>query len=235
MKINFTKDKEFIGRMFDEISPVYDRMNHIMSGGQDLKWRRQAVSYVQSLGNHYRNILDLAAGSGDFGKEFLKLNPDVIYSADLSLEMLKINRSKINTNNSFQIKADAENLPFKNGFFDLCGISFGLRNFENIHVSLSEIGRVIKSNGLFIVIEMFKPMKPSLVNSAFKLYFNKLVPKVGNVMSRSKYAYNYLHKSVDNFIPVDSFINIVEKHGFITIGKKRNFSDIVYSVCFRKS
>ena len=220
--------------MFDEIAASYDRMNHLMSGGQDLMWRKKAVKYLLSLDLKINNVLDLAAGSGDFGREFLKLNPSNIFSVDLSIEMLKINHKKIKSTNNYPVKANAENLPFNNNFFDLCGISFGLRNFENMELCLKEIYRVLNVNGHFFVIEMFKPMKNNLFNKSFKMYFKNFVPIAGNFISSSKYAYNYLHCSVDNFIPVDSFINIAEYHGFKMIKKNRNFSDIVYSVCFKK-
>lgn len=232
--MKFSKEKQFIGRMFDEISPAYDRMNHIMSAGRDLKWRREAVKYLSSLGRDYKNILDLAAGSGDFGKEFMKLKPGKLLSIDLSLEMLKINRVKIPGAFNTQIKADAEYLPFENEFFDLCGISFGVRNFNNIEFCVKETCRVLKKGGLFVVIEMFKPLNQNLFNKFFKFYFSKLVPVAGNFMSQSRYAYNYLHDSVDNFMPVDSFISVGVTNGFRLKSKVRNFSDIVYTVCFQK-
>ena len=220
--------------MFDEISPSYDRMNHLMSAGQDLRWRKKAVQYLSSIETKYKYILDLASGSGDFGREFMKLNPDLLFSADFSIEMLKINRNKIKNTNNCLLKADAENLPFQDCFFDICGISFGIRNFEKLELCLKEIHRVLNINGLFFIIEMFKPLHTNLFNRTFKQYFNKFVPLVGNLVSHSKYAYNYLHSSVDNFISVDSFISIAENNGFSLINRYSNFSDIVYSVCLKK-
>jgi demethylmenaquinone methyltransferase/2-methoxy-6-polyprenyl-1,4-benzoquinol methylase len=233
--MEYSKDKNIIGRMFDEISPSYDMMNHIMSGGLDLIWRKKAVKYLSSLDLNFSNILDLAAGSGDFGKEFMKLKPRQLYSADLSREMLIINSKKIKSARNLPIIADAENLPFKNNLFDLCGISFGIRNFENIELCLKEIQRVLNENGILIVIEMFKPHNANLFNKSFKLYFNKLVPRIGNFVSGSNYAYNYLHQSVDSFLTVGSFINITEKNGLKLVNKINNFSDIVFTVCFKKS
>jgi demethylmenaquinone methyltransferase/2-methoxy-6-polyprenyl-1,4-benzoquinol methylase len=232
--MDFNKDRKFISKMFDEISVSYDKMNHLMSAGQDLIWRKKAVKYLTSLDIKFKRILDLAAGSGDFGREFLKLNPELLFSADFSIEMLKINKKKLNSKKNIAIKADSEKLPFQNNFFDLCGISFGVRNFEHLEICISEIHRVLAANGLFCVIEMFKPAHETLFNKTFRFYFNKIVPGIGNLISRSKYAYNYLHSSVDNFIAVDRFISIAESGGFKLINKKNNFSDIVYSVCFQK-
>ena len=232
--MKFTKNRQFVGKMFDEISPTYDTLNHFMSGFQDIRWRKKAVKYLLSLNRLYKNILDLASGSGDFGKEFLKLKPRRIYSVDISLEMLKINRQKINNNINHQIKADSENLPFVNNCCDLCGIAFGIRNFENLDKCLKEIHRVLNDNGILFVIEMFKPHSDRLFDKSFKFYFEKLIPKLGNSVSKSKYAYDYLCDSVDNFLPVDNFISLAQDSGFTLIRKVNNFSGIVYSVCLVK-
>ncbi len=233
--MSYTKDKQFISKMFDEISPSYDRMNHLMSCWQDLRWRKIGVKYLQSLNGKYEHILDLAAGSGDFGREFLKLKPVKLFSADISPGMLKVNREKNNSNVNNIIIADAEKLPFRNNYFDLCGIAFGIRNFENLERCIQEICRVLKPGCYLYVIEMFKPQRNNLFDKSFRLYFNKFVPLIGNLLSRSKYAYNYLHYSVDNFLTVDSFVNMAEANGLKLVNKQKNFSDIVYSVCFRKN
>ena len=116
--MKYDKNRKFVGKMFDDISLSYDIMNHIMSGFQDLRWRKKAVKYLASLDNSYSNILDLAAGSGDFGKEFLKLDPEKMYSVDLSIGMLEINSGKISCKNNLQVKSDAESLPFRDNYFD---------------------------------------------------------------------------------------------------------------------
>jgi demethylmenaquinone methyltransferase/2-methoxy-6-polyprenyl-1,4-benzoquinol methylase len=90
--MKYTKNKQFIGEMFDEISPLTISLTTILSGYQDNRWRKSAVKYLASISQNYENILDLASGSGDLGMEFLKLKPKKIFSADLSLEMLKIDK-----------------------------------------------------------------------------------------------------------------------------------------------
>jgi demethylmenaquinone methyltransferase/2-methoxy-6-polyprenyl-1,4-benzoquinol methylase len=233
--MKFDKNRKFVGKMFDEISPTYDRLNHIMSAFQDLRWRRKAVKYLLTINKSYKKIIDLASGSGDFGKEFLKLKPENIFSVDLSFEMLKINRQKIKSSANFQIKADSENLPFVNNCFDLCGIAFGIRNFENLEGCLREINRVLNNNGILFVTEMFKPGSERILNKSFKFYFEKLMPKLGNSVSGSSYAYNYLFESVDNFMTVQNFISLAQNSGFKLIKKLNNFYGIVYSVCFQKT
>lgn len=232
--MKYTKNKEFIGNMFDEISPTYDRLNHLLSGYQDNRWRKDAVKYLASISGSYDNILDLASGSGDLGMEFINLNPKRIFSADLSLEMLKIDMEKLPKSINQTVKTEAEHLPFKSGYFDLCGIGFGVRNFEHLSDCISEIVRVLKPGGKFVTIEMFKPLKPGILNKSFRLYFEKVLPKIGNRMAKSEYAYNYLFESVDNFINIAEYSAILQKCGLKILRTKNNFLGIVNSVFAEK-
>ena len=232
--MKYTKNKQFIGGMFDEISPTYDKLNHILSGYQDNRWRKSAVKYLASISQHYENILDLASGSGDLGMEFLNLKPKKIFSADLSLEMLKIDKKKLPAEINQTIKAEAASLPFKNEFFDLCGIGFGVRNFENLPECIAEINRVLKPGAKFITIEMFKPLKQNIANRSFRLYFEKILPKIGNRVSKSEYAYSYLFESVDNFINIQQYSEILQKSGFRILKTTNNFLGIVNSVFAEK-
>ena len=232
--MKFTRDKKFIGKMFDEISPTYDRLNHLLSGYQDKRWRKSAVKYLASLNTEYKYILDLAAGSGDLGMEFLKLNPKKIYSVDLSSEMLKLNQNKLPADINVTVQADAENLPFENDYFDLCGIAFGVRNFQSLENCIKQINRVLKPGAKFLTIEMFKPEKNTITNKSFKLYFEKVMPKLGNAISKSDYAYNYLCESVDNFLAVNEYSALLEEKGFKILKTKNNFLGFVQSVFAEK-
>lgn len=220
--------------MFDEISPTYDRLNHLLSGYQDIRWRKKAVRFLATLQHEYNMILDLAAGSGDLGLEFLKLKPNKIYSTDLSAEMLKINAEKLPKDINVTKQADAEHLPFDDNFFDLCGIAFGVRNFQNLENCVKEINRVLKPGAKFVTIEMFKPEKKNFANKSFKLYFEKVLPKIGNTLSNSDYAYDYLFQSVDNFMSHNAYSALLEANGFKTIKMSNNFLGFVYSVFAEK-
>jgi len=232
--MKYTKNKQFIGGMFDEISPTYDKLNHLLSGYQDNRWRKGAVKYLASLSTSYENVLDLASGSGDLGMEFLKLQPKRIFSADLSFEMLKIDKAKLPADINQAVKAEAEHLPFKSGYFDLCGIGFGVRNFERLSECTTEIARVLKPGGKFITIEMFKPLKPNIANKSFRLYFEKILPKIGNTLSKSDYAYSYLFESVDNFINIQQYSEILQNSGFKILKTTNNFLGIVNSIFAEK-
>jgi demethylmenaquinone methyltransferase/2-methoxy-6-polyprenyl-1,4-benzoquinol methylase len=230
----FTKDKKFISGMFDEISPTYDKLNHLFSVNQDKRWRRLAIKQLQKRGFKPKYILDLAAGSGDLGVEFLKLNPEKIFSADISLEMLRINGEKNQDQRNILIKAEAERLPFPDNFFDIAGISFGIRNFEKLEICVKEIHRVLKKGGILLVIEMFRPEKKKIIHSIFDFYFSKLVPRIGNKLSKSTYAYNYLFNSVNTFKSVDEYCGILEASGYKIEYKKNNFLGIVNTVFAKK-
>lgn len=232
--MRYTKNKEFIGNMFDEISPTYDKLNHLLSGYQDNRWRKGAVKYLASISANYENILDLASGSGDLGMEFMDLNPKKLFSADLSLEMLKIDKEKLPEAINQTVKAEAEHLPFRSAYFDLCGIGFGVRNFEHLSECIMEISRVLKPGGKFVTIEMFKPLKANIANRSFRLYFEKVLPKIGNRMAKSEYAYSYLFESVDNFINIAEYSEILQKCGFKILKTKNNFLGIVNSVFAEK-
>ena len=232
--MKFTKNKEFIGNMFDEISPTYDKLNHVLSGYQDNRWRKSAVKYLASLNPVYSNILDLASGSGDLGMEFLKLSPKKLVSADLSYGMLEINKQKLPAELNTVIKTEAQFLPFRDNFFDLCGIGFGVRNFEHLNECIIEISRVLKKGAKFVTIEMFKPERPNIANRSFRLYFEKILPKIGNKVSKSEYAYSYLFESVDNFLTPAEYIKLLDNAGFKLLKRKNNFLGIVNTVIAEK-
>jgi demethylmenaquinone methyltransferase/2-methoxy-6-polyprenyl-1,4-benzoquinol methylase len=229
-----SKNPVLIGQMFDEISPKYDLLNHLISAGQDIRWRKNAIKELRKLNTEYNAILDLAAGSGDLSKEMLNLSPGILISADLSLEMLKITSEKINDKRNVLIRADAANLPFGDNTFDLVGISFGVRNFEYLDKALTEIFRVLKPGGKFLTIEMFKSTSRNYILKGFLFYFNKLVPRVGKMISRSEYAYNYLFKSVATFKTIYEYKSLLKNTGFTVLSSKNNFLGIVYSTIASK-
>ena len=228
------KDKLVVGKMFDEISPTYDKLNHLMSGWQDIKWRRKAIHVLSKLNDTYEFILDLAAGSGDLTEQLLKLSPRYLFSVDLSLEMLKINKFKVNDNKNILLKSDALNLPFQNNFLNLVGISFGVRNFEKLENTIIEINRVLKNGGLFLTIEMFKNLKKSFFLRCFSFYFSKIVPKLGKILSKNQYAYSYLFQSVDSFLSIEEYSNLLMKNGFEITYIKNNFLGVVNTIIARK-
>jgi demethylmenaquinone methyltransferase / 2-methoxy-6-polyprenyl-1,4-benzoquinol methylase len=225
------KSRKQISKMFDDIAPKYDFLNHLFTMNQDKKWRREIIKYLKTINRDFVNVLDIASGTGDLTKELLKLNPNQVLSCDISEKMLEVQKKKIKSEKLKIDVADVEELPYKSNSIDLVTIGFGVRNFENLEKSLKEIHRVLSTDGIFVVLEMFSRNKK---DDAFDVYFNKLIPKIGNKISKSSYAYNYLFKSVNSFYNVDDFNKIISENGFKKIHCKNNFLGVVYTVYFQK-
>jgi demethylmenaquinone methyltransferase / 2-methoxy-6-polyprenyl-1,4-benzoquinol methylase len=225
------KSRKQISKMFDDIAPKYDFLNHLFTVNRDKKWRKDIVKYLKAKNIKLDSILDIASGTGDLTKELLSLNPKVLYSCDISEKMLEVQKNKIKDERLRIDVADVQNLPNENSSIDLSTIGFGIRNFEDIKKSLYEIHRVLNTDGILIVLEMFSRKKKG---GAFDVYFNKLIPRVGKRVSKNSYAYNYLFNSVNSFYNIDDFTKIVEESGFKCIHTKNNFLGLVHTVYFQK-
>ena len=227
------KSRKKIEAMFDEIAPSYDRLNHLFTARSDIIWRSKIVSELKKKEIKFSNIVDLASGTGDLTLELLKLNPEKIYAVDISKKMLELQRIKISDERLELIQAEAASMPFEDESIDLVTIGFGVRNFDNLNESLAEIHRVLKPGGYLIIIEMFKAEKIS--SRIFNFYFSKIMPFLGNKLSKSKSAYNYLSDSVQNFLTVPEFTGVCKKNGFTLEKSVNNFIGVVNSVYLRKS
>ncbi|MDQ3021733.1 MAG: ubiquinone/menaquinone biosynthesis methyltransferase [Bacteroidota bacterium] len=233
LTVNIDKSKKKIELMFDEIAPSYDRLNHLFTMNLDLRWRKEIINYIKRENFPADNILDVASGTGDLTLELLSLDAKKIYASDISVNMLKIQKSKITDNRLKLIKADASNLPFENDYFDIVTIGFGVRNFDRLEKSLNEIKRVIKPGGKVVILEMFKTS--GFGTKLFNIYFGKVMPYFGNKISKSKYAYSYLFRSVDSFLKVNDFIKLCSNSGFKLEHHKNNFLGIVNTLYLTES
>jgi len=222
------KSRKKIEEMFDEIAPTYDKLNHLFTARSDIIWRRKIVKYLISTGRNFYNIVDLASGTGDLTIELLKLEPKKIYAVDISKKMLEIQKGKVNDKRLELIQAEAANMPFDDNSIDLVTIGFGIRNFEDLEISLKEIKRVLKNDGYLIILEMFKAEKIS--SKLFNYYFSRIMPFLGNKLSKSKTAYNYLSDSVQNFLTVKEFSDICKNNGFETEKTVNNFIGVVNTI-----
>ena len=145
--------------------------------------------------------------------------------------MLDVQREKIRNERLVILKADSEKMPLEDNSADILTIAFGVRNFENLENSLNEIRRVLKPKGILIVLEMFGMAKRNLL---FEFYFTRIMPVFGKIVSRSSYAYEYLHNSVMKFKTADEFNCLAGKNGFTLRKKENNFLKFVYSVYLQK-
>lgn len=212
--------KEQIALMFNRIAKTYDFLNHFLSFGIDIVWRKKAIQLIQKEQYNNPYILDIATGTADLAMEALALNPAKITGIDISEKMLEIASRKIKQkeldNRINLLLASAENLPFSNNTFDIITVGFGIRNTENLEKSLSEMYRVLKENGLAVILEFSHPPM-YVVRIFYNIYFNFILPFIGKIISRDYKAYSYLTQSVKAFPEGESFINIYKKSGFKNI------------------
>ena len=201
--------------MFNNIAPKYDFLNHFLSLGIDIIWRKKLVKLLKN--KNVEQILDVAAGTADLSIELSKLKPKKIYGVDISEEMLNIGKQKVqkkNLNNLIKLEiGDSENLQFKDYTFDAVTVSFGVRNFENLEKGISEMYRVLKSGGNLIVLEFSKP-ENKIFRALYNFYFFKILPFIGRIFSKDNSAYTYLPASVDNFPSRDKFAKMLLNLGF---------------------
>ena len=163
--------KEEVAEMFDNISDRYDFLNHFLSLGIDKIWRRKAIKQLLSI--QANKIIDIATGTGDFAIAALKLNPKEVIGLDISAGMLavgeqKMIKKKVNSIIKMQL-GDSENIPYSSDYFDALTVGFGVRNFENLELGLSEMLRVLKPGGKAIILEFSKP-KRFPVKQVFRFY-----------------------------------------------------------------
>ena len=147
--------KEQVAQMFDTISENYDGLNRVISFGIDVKWRKKVLQLVSD--KNPKTVLDIATGTGDLAILMTNTTAEKIIGLDISAGMLEVGRNKIKAKNLSDkiemILADSENMPFEDNTFDAITVAFGVRNFENLEKGLAEILRVIKPNGIFVILE----------------------------------------------------------------------------------
>ena len=207
--------KEQVEQMFDTISENYDGLNRVISFGIDAKWKKKILKIIAS--KNPKNILDIATGTGDLAILMSETNASKIIGLDISAGMLEVGRKKIaakNLSNKIEmIQGDSENLPFQDNTFDAITVAFGIRNFENLEKGLSEILRVLKPNGIFVILETSVPTKFPF-KQGYSFYMKTFMPLMGKVFSKDKKAYEYLSESAKNFPYGEKLNAILQKVGF---------------------
>jgi len=210
--------KEQVAQMFDNISGNYDDLNRIISFGIDVKWRKKVLQLVAN--KKPEKVLDIATGTGDLAILMTSTTATEIVGLDISEGMLEVGKKKIAQKNlSSKIEmvlGDSENIPYPENYFDAITVAFGVRNFETLEKGLSEILRVLKPNGVFVIIETSVPTKfPYKQGYAFHSKF--VLPLIGKLLSKDKVAYQYLSDSANVFPFGEALNNILRKVGFIEV------------------
>ena len=213
--------KEQVTEMFDTISNEYDGLNRVISFGIDVKWRNKVVEIVSKTNPD--NILDIATGTGDLAINLTSTNAKEIIGLDISDGMLEVGRRKIKSkqldNIISMVIGDSEDLPFKDNTFDAITVAFGVRNFETLEKGLTEILRVLKPNGIFVILETSVPTNP-VYKFGYNIYSKFILPTIGKLFSKDKIAYNYLSESASVFPYGEALNNILRKIGFINVEDK---------------
>ena len=214
--------KRQVEQMFDTISENYDGMNRVISLGSDVSWRKKVIKLATA--KNPKNILDIATGTGDLAIQFAeKISADKIIGLDLSEGMLSVARKKISGKPLSKkiefIQGDSEALPFDDNYFDAITVSFGIRNFENLEKGLSEILRVLRKDGIFVILETSVPTKFPF-KQGYHFYAKNVLPLLGRLFSKDKVAYQYLSESASVFPFGEELNNILRKIGFKDVDNK---------------
>jgi demethylmenaquinone methyltransferase/2-methoxy-6-polyprenyl-1,4-benzoquinol methylase len=208
--------KEQVATMFNNISGTYDFLNHFMSLGIDILWRKKAIRQLKA--QQPKSILDVATGTGDFAFEAIKiLKPEKITGVDISAGMLEVAKRKIKErklDHIFSVRlGDSEMLPFEDNQFDAITVAYGVRNYENLEKGLADMRRVLKPGGKIVILEFSKP-QGFPIKQLYNFYFKHITPFFGKVFSKDARAYQYLPESVAAFPDGVAFTQLMERVGF---------------------
>jgi demethylmenaquinone methyltransferase/2-methoxy-6-polyprenyl-1,4-benzoquinol methylase len=210
--------KEQVTQMFDTISGNYDNLNRVISFGIDIKWRKKVLKIVSD--KKPNTILDIATGTGDLAILLAQTNAQKIIGLDISAGMLEVGKKKVEekklSNIIELVLGDSEKMPFEDNSFDAITVGFGVRNFENLEKGFSEILRVLKPNGVFVILETSVPDKTPY-KQGYHFYTKNILPIIGKLFSKDNSAYGYLSESAAVFPHGEALNNILRKIGFIDV------------------
>jgi len=221
--------KEGVRKMFDNIAKDYDKLNHVLSLNIDKVWRKKAVCELTDEARPLK-VLDVACGTGDFTIEIAKkVAPGSrITGVDISEGMIAVGRdklSKLGIEAVFEV-ADCEALPYDDKTFDRISVGFGVRNFEHLELGLREMYRVLTPGGKLVILELSVPSN-AFIRWCYKLYFLKILPFIGGLVSGNRGAYEYLPASVLRFPAPDKFMEIMKSAGFDIV----EHTSLTFGIC----
>ena len=188
--------KKEVKKIFDSIAWRYDFLNHLLSFGMDIYWRKKALKLTGL--NSKSILLDVACGTGDVSIEARRQGAGRIFGADFSYNMLKLFEKKSDWIKTRTVQMVAENLPFKDESVTNITVAFGVRNFYNIQEGFNSFYRILKKDGQATIIEFRLPSNP-VFKALYKFYFKRILPVVGGIISGDREAYKYLPRSVEEF------------------------------------
>jgi len=216
-----------IAQMFTRISPWYDFLNHFLSFGIDIYWRKKLIQAIPKKKN-LCTFLDLATGTMDVVREIEKKYPEArIIGLDLSYKMLYIGKKKSFNTKVLPLCANGKKLPIASNSIDVATISFGIRNINPRNKVYEEVLRVLKPGGIFLILE-FASAKKQILFGLYNLYLSYLLPLIGNFISKDKGAYKYLRDTIKKFPLAHELKQELLKAGF----KKVNYKSLTGGIAF---
>jgi len=211
-----TERSKYVQSMFTKIAHRYDLMNRLMTGGQDIRWRKQVIKLARLSPN--ASLLDLGTGTGDLAREALLQEPQAkVTAADFTVEMMRVGKKSGNLQFS---AADALNLPFKDTNFDAVVSGFLMRNVTDVQQALKEQYRTLKPGGRIVILDTTRPKK-NILSPFIWLHMHFIIPTVGGLLSGERDAYNYLPDTTENFLTAEQLASRMIAVGFKKVDFKR--------------
>lgn len=207
---------QYVQSMFTKIAHRYDMMNRLMTGGQDVRWRKEVISLTKL--HPHASLLDLGTGTGDLAREALTQYPKArVTAADFTLEMMRVGKKTGDLNFS---SADALHLPFKDKTFDAIVSGFLMRNVTDVQQALREQYRSIKPGGRIVILDTTRPKKNAL-SPFIKFHMHVIIPALGGLLSGMRDAYEYLPDSTEGFLTAEELTVRMVAVGFRKVNFKR--------------
>lgn len=207
--------KSYVREMFNAIAHRYDFLNHFLSGGIDIYWRRKAIAKLDVDENAL--VLDLASGTADLAIETVRQKRCKVMATDIALRMLVFAKEKLRRKNLESrmalVNGDGESLPFRENDFDAVTIAFGIRNMGTISQALAEMLRILNEGGQAVILEFSLPVN-RVFRTAYLFYFKNILPLIGKLVSKDEQAYSYLPASVEKFPEIAEFTSWMKQAGF---------------------
>jgi len=207
--------RAYVKRIFSEIAPRYDLLNHVLSLNIDRRWRRQAIARLAVERDQCGRYLDLCAGTMDVAAQISMLPGfrGLVIGADFAEPMLKAGAEKVKGARIAPVTADAVQLPLASGQLAGAIVAFGIRNVAGLEASLKEAFRVLAPGGRFVILEFSTP-RMRVLRVLYQLYFHYVLPLIGRLVSGHRTAYQYLPRSVANFPVEEQLAKKMEDAGF---------------------
>lgn len=218
-----------VEKMFDNIAPAYDKLNHALSWNIDKSWRRKAIGLLKPF--HPQYVMDVATGTGDFAIQACRiLQPKELIGTDISEGMMNIGKEKVRQDGLEHLisfaKEDCTALSFTDCRFDAVTVAFGVRNFEDLDKGLQEISRVLIPGGHLVILELSAPERFPM-KQLYALYSKIVIPTLGKLLSKDRNAYTYLPQSIKAFPQGEAMTDIIRKAGFSQV----TFQRLTLGIC----